>query len=322
MNTKYTVPLLFLSVCLIWGTTWFAMEVAVSSIPPIFATSLRFLIAAPILVTLTRWYRQPLMFPKGRRHWMVIVAVFYFAIPFTLMIFGEQYISSGLAAIIFANMPIAVMMTSTLFLGLNLGKHQIAGLLVAVVSLSVILKNEMNIGGASYLIGMSALSAAVMIHALMYVFVQKYCKDIPVLTYNTVPCFIASILLVIVSLLLEGAQPSTFSSESLLAVLYLGVFASVGGIVAYFKLNELSTPFTASLCFLLFPIVALMIAAWNTAQPISPLSIGLLLPLFAGILVTKTDKSFWALDLIFKQKMCSACRADAKALDLKVNSNL
>ncbi len=42
MNKKYLPALLFVSVCLIWGTTWLAMEFAVQTIPPIFATGLRF----------------------------------------------------------------------------------------------------------------------------------------------------------------------------------------------------------------------------------------------------------------------------------------
>ena len=128
MNKKYITLLLFCSVCFIWGTTWLAMEVAVETIPPIFSTGLRFLIASPILILLSKIFNQPLLFPKGSRKWTIIVAVFYFAIPFTLMIAGEMYISSGLASIIFANMPIVVMVMSTLFLGLRLSAHQFIGL--------------------------------------------------------------------------------------------------------------------------------------------------------------------------------------------------
>lgn len=123
-KNKLTI-LLFFSVCMIWGTTWFAMEVAVSTIPPLFATGMRFLIACPILIFLARVLNQPLLFPRGKEHWVIIVSIFYFAIPFTLMITGEIFISSGLASIIFANMPIAVMMTSTIFLGLRLAAHNI-----------------------------------------------------------------------------------------------------------------------------------------------------------------------------------------------------
>ncbi|MGR6862299.1 DMT family transporter [Aliivibrio salmonicida] len=301
MNNKYLSLLLFCSVCFIWGTTWLAMEIAVASIPPIFSTALRFLIASPILILLSKIFNQPLFFPKGKNKWMVIVAVFYFAIPFTLMIAGEMYISSGLASIIFANMPIAVMITSTLFLGLRLSPHQFAGLFISVGSLYLILSNELSIGGNNLLIGSAALALAVVIHAIMYVMVQKHCKDIQVITYNAIPSFIASLLLFITSFAFENVDVQSFSSSSLIAVSYLGVFASVGGIVAYFKLGQISTPFAASICFLIFPLVALSLSALTSGTVISEQSLMLLIPLLSGILLAKLPRNKLSLNLF---KMC------------------
>jgi len=300
MNAKSLVFLLFVSVCLIWGTTWFAMEVALHSIPPIFATALRFLLAAPLLVVLAKIFDQPLLFPKGKRQWILIVALLYFAIPFTLMIYGEQYISSGLASIIFANMPVAVMLMSGLFLGLRLATHQVVGLITAVLSLCLILGNEMQMGGQDYLIGTVALGLAVAIHAVMYVLVQKHCKDIQVLTYNAVPCFVASLFLFAVSAVGENIGIESFTWDSIAAVLYLGFVASVGGIVAYFKLGQVSTPFQASICFLIFPVVALVISASINGEMLSERSLLLMLPLLGGILLTKTPKQFFKIHNIVK----------------------
>lgn len=293
MHSKSFTLFLFFSVCLIWGTTWFAMEVALHSIPPMFATALRFLLAAPLLIILTKALNQPLLFPKGKRRWMLIVAIMYFAIPFTLMIYGEQYISSGLASIIFANMPIAVMLTSGLFLGLRLEKHQLFGLVLAVISLCLILSNEMELGGEDYLVGTLSLGLAVAIHAFMYVFAQKQCCDIQVLTYNALPCAIASLFLFAVSAIGENVDVSAFTWDSIAAVVYLGFIASVGGIVAYFKLGQVSSPFHASICFLIFPIVALFISSEVNDEMISSQSVILMLPLLFGILLTKVPKKFF-----------------------------
>lgn len=294
MNSKSLSFLLFISVCIIWGTTWFAMEVALETIPPIFATAMRFMLAAPLLAVLAKVFGQPLLFPRGKGKWILIVALMYFAVPFTLMIYGEQYISSGLASIIFANMPVAVMLMSGLFLGLRLASHQLFGLVVAVLSLSFILGTEMQLGGSDYIIGTVCLGMAVVIHAVMYVIVQKHCKDIQVLTYNAVPCLAASVLLFIVSLIGEHVDYQSFSMESVSAVAYLGLVASVGGIVAYFKLGQVSTPFQASICFLIFPVVALFISAYVNDEILSLQSMLLLAPLLAGILLTKTPKSVFA----------------------------
>lgn len=82
-KNKLTI-LLFFSVCMIWGTTWFAMEVAVSTIPPLFATGMRFLIACPILIFLARVLNQPLLFPRGKEHWVIVVSIFLFFYPIYL----------------------------------------------------------------------------------------------------------------------------------------------------------------------------------------------------------------------------------------------
>ncbi|CAH0536706.1 DMT family transporter [Vibrio marisflavi] len=287
MNNNKLMLMLFFSVCLIWGTTWLAMEIAVTSIPPIFATGLRFFIASPILICLSKVFKQPLMFPKGKQKWMFIIAIFYFAIPFTLMIAGEKYISSGLASVIFANMPIAVMITSMLFLGLRLSFHQYVGILMSVISLYVILSHELGISGDNLLLGAGALVLAVVIHAVMYVFVQKHCKDIKVITYNALPCYIASMLLFVTAFFTENIHFASFTLPSVLAVVYLGVVASVGGIVAYFKLGQVSTPFTASICFLIFPLIALLLSDVVTHKMMSHQSMLMLIPLLTGILLTK-----------------------------------
>ena len=280
-----------------------AMEIAVHTIPPILATGMRFLIAAPILVLLAKVFKQPLLFPSGKKKWMLITAVFYFAIPFTLMIFGEQYISSGLASIIFANMPIAVMITSSAFLGLRLARHQLVGLFIAVSSLCIILFNEMSIGGEDYIVGSMALAGAVIMHAMMYVMVQRHCKNIQVITYNALPSLIAAVLLFIVSFNFEEVNLAAVTFESLSAVIYLGIFASVGGIVAYFKLGQISTPFTASICFLIFPLVALSLSAVVSGASISQESIFMLLPLLSGIFLTKIPVEHIRIPLLRKESV-------------------
>lgn len=294
MNKKMFAFLLFVLVCLIWGTTWMGMKIAVETIPPIFATGVRFLIAAPILIVITRWLNQPLLFPKQQQKWMLFVTIGYFAIPFTLMIIGEQYISSGLAAIIFANMPITVMIASTFFLGLRLEAHQIVGLLMAVFSLLIILMNEMDVGGKDYLIGCLALGGALTMHTCMYVFVQKYCKDVSVLTYNALPNLIASILLLITSYFVENINIDSFSAQSISAVVYLGIIGSTMGCTAYFKLNQVFSPFSASICFLIFPLIALELSNVIYHHMISGISLLMLLPLLGGILLSKISKAFFA----------------------------
>lgn len=287
MNSKLKVSLLFLSVCFIWGTTWLAMEVAVKSIPPITATGLRFAIAAPLIVLLARFQGIPLLFPKGKGLEFILISLFYFAIPFTLMIFGEQFISSGLASIIFANMPVAVLALSVFIQKQRVSAHQLVGLVIALGSLVTIISNEMSVNSNGSMIGVIALIVAVLMHALIYTNVQTRCQGIHVLTYNALPCLMASVFLLITGFIMEAPQVETFSTLSLSAVVYLGSVAGIGGIMAYFQLNKLASPFQASICFLVFPVVALALDCLMNGRVLSQESLFLTLFLMVGVLLTK-----------------------------------
>lgn len=113
---KIIILLLFSLVSLTWGTTWIAMKIAVETIPPLFATGIRFLIASPVLIVLAYITKAPLLFPYGQRNFQVTISFFYFLIPFALMLYGGKYVSSSIASVIFANMPVVVLILSSFFL--------------------------------------------------------------------------------------------------------------------------------------------------------------------------------------------------------------
>lgn len=276
---------LFSAVALTWGTTWMAMKITVATVPPVFATGLRFLCAAPLLLLLARYKKAPLLFPPGQRGFQLCVMLFYFALPFTLMIYGERYTSSSLAAIIFATMPAAVLAASLLFLRERTSLQQLLGLTISLGALSTILWHETRDSGESQIQGILALVAAVLIHAVMYVQCKKRCAGISVLSYNALPCLGAGLILMLAGLA-EAPDVTTFAPQALLAIAYLGVVAGVGGILAYFALQQTAKPFQASLVFLVFPLIAIMLESKMNGSSISHESLLLLLPFLLGILLT------------------------------------
>lgn len=289
MNTRTYRNLLimglFSAVALTWGTTWMAMKITVATVPPVFATGLRFLCAAPLLLLLARYKKAPLLFPPGQRSFQLCVMLFYFALPFTLMIYGERYTSSSLAAIIFATMPAAVLAASLLFLRERTSLQQLLGLTISLGALSTILWHETRDSGESQIQGVLALVAAVLIHAVMYVQCKKRCAGISVLSYNALPCLGAGLILTLAGLA-QAPDVTTFAPQALLAIVYLGVVAGVGGILAYFALQQTAKPFQASLVFLVFPLIAIMLENEMNGSSVSHESLLLLLPFLLGILLT------------------------------------
>ncbi|MHA1066847.1 DMT family transporter [Enterobacter ludwigii] len=285
MHKNMVSFLLFIVVSLTWGTTWLAMQIAVESISPVLATGLRFLCAAPVLLCIAGITKMPLLFPPGERGFQCIVALFYFALPFTLMIYGEQFISSALAAIIFATMPAAVLVASVILLRQRTNLLQLTGLLMAILSLCGIVLLESNGDIESHTEGVIALMLAVVMHAIIYTQCKKRCSSLSVITFNALPCLFAGLLLSVSGIMLENGKFNAFSPAALGAVLYLGVVAGVCGILSYFELQKKAGAFQASLVFLVFPVIAICLESGFYGYVISMHSILLFFPLSMGLLL-------------------------------------
>ncbi len=89
---------MFLIVCLSWGTTWLGIKIAVESVPPLTSAGLRFLIAFPLFLCFAMVRREPILFPRESRWFFVFVTLSYFGVPYYLLNYGEMHVSSGLTA--------------------------------------------------------------------------------------------------------------------------------------------------------------------------------------------------------------------------------
>lgn len=281
-----TISMLFIMVALTWGTTWLAMRVAVETIPPVFATGMRFIFAAPFLIFIAWFTNKPLLFPRGERFFQFLISIFYFAIPFSLMIYGEVYVSSGLASIIFANMPVAVLIASVVFLNEKTNIRQLSGLIIATGALVAILQEESISATENHWQGVLALGLAVIIHAIIYTQCKKKSYVVSVITFNALPCFFAGLMLLALGFVFERPRVIEFSMYSIFSTLYLGAFAGVFGILCYFSLQQKAKAFQASLVFLIFPVIAISLESYIYGYAISMQSKLLIMPLAAGILIT------------------------------------
>ncbi|WP_337039889.1 DMT family transporter [Serratia marcescens] len=274
---------LFAAVSITWGTTWLAMKIAVETIPPFFATGLRFLFASPFLIAIAIFYNKPLLFPKGSRLFQILVCVFYFAIPFSLMIYGEESVSSSMASIIFSFMPVAIFITSYIMINERNSTIQFIGVLISMFSLVSIITHEIGSIGPQSWHGVVALVVAVTLHAIMYVQTKKRCLSLSVFTYNAIPCLGAGFLLTIFGYYFEGVNVNHFSEISIISVAYLGVVSGVFGIVAYFQLQKRVKPFHASSVFFVFPVIAIFLEDFVTGKAVSIITLVLFSLLLAGI---------------------------------------
>lgn len=278
---------LFIVVCFTWGTTWIGIKTAIETVPPILASGLRFLIAFPILLLVARIQGEPLLFPRSQRGLFFLIVACYFCIPYLLINVGEQSISSGLAAMLFSSMPVFILIFSAIVLGQPIRMVQMAGIILGFFALFQILREQGATFAYSSLMGALAILAAAIMHALCYVTTKRWGAAISVTTFNTLPCGIAGLILTILGVAIERPDVAAFSSQSIGALIYLGVIATSGGFLAYFYLLKQLNPVVLSFVFLIFPVVAVAVSSVVEGRPLAGLTAVYFVLLLAGFALTK-----------------------------------
>lgn len=260
---------LFLVVCLCWGTTWLGIKIAIESVPPLTSAGLRFLVAFPLFLVFSLFRHETILFPKNRIGFFIFVTVCYFSVPYYLLNYGEQYVSSGLTALLFSAMPVFIVIFSFFLQREKIYLSQIIGILVGFSSLLMVIRSQHMHIDFTALSGVVAILAAAIMHALCYVITKQKGSDIGVVTYNTLPIGIAGFGLFLVGLVTEHPDLSSITLHSWGAIVYLGTVASVGGFIVYFFLLKRLSPLILSFVFIIFPVFAIVIGAWYEDTPVS-----------------------------------------------------
>ena len=279
--------LMFLIVCLSWGTTWLGIKIAVESVPPLTSAGLRFLIAFPLFLCFAMVRREPILFPRESRWFFVFVTLSYFSVPYYLLNYGEMHVSSGLTALLFSCMPVFILIFSALFLRERIYFSQVVGIGIGFGSLYMIIKSQgLHLDHAEFFGVLAILTAAIM-HALCYVITKQKGSAISVITYNTLPIGIAGLMLYVAGLWFETPSFDSITLRSWSALFYLGLVASVGGFIVYFMLLKRLSPIILSFVFIIFPVFAVIIGAWYEGVAISRDLMLYSAILLAGFAITK-----------------------------------
>jgi drug/metabolite transporter (DMT)-like permease len=136
---KLPVVAAFAALCVIWSSTWLAIKVGLRDLPPISFVAIRFVIAVVVLVAVS--LGRVRLLPKQRSEWAVLAftGVLMFAMNYGLLFWGEQHVSSGLAAVLQATIPIFGMLFAHLLIPSEpLRWQRVAGALLAIGGVALI----------------------------------------------------------------------------------------------------------------------------------------------------------------------------------------
>lgn len=222
--------------------------------------ALRFGIAAVALLALVPVFKVRLgATPVERRLW-IVNALFTFCLCYGIVYWAEQWVPSGLMAVLFATYPLWVALLAHFAIpGERLRPGAVAGVLAGFVGVAVIFSEDFRaLGGPQVALAAAVSLLAPVMAAFASVAVKKWGSGIHPLSISAVPMGITALLVGPLAAVFEADRPITFDRPSVLALLYLSLFGSALTFTLYFWLLKRLPVSQLALFNYVTPIVAVL----------------------------------------------------------------
>lgn len=254
--------LAFALLAFIWGTTWLAIKFVVREMPPLSAAGVRFALAALLLAGVARWRGRSLSWRRLRptdRRLLLALSLLMFAVPYALIFYGEQFVTSALTAILFSSAPAFTLLFDSLRAGRNLLRGtRLGGLILAFAGILAIFLPRLS-GPPAELLGALAIVGAAAVSSWALVLAKHGAHDIDTLVGTTWQMAFGALWLLLAGLALERPQLASYSSPAVWGLLYLAVFGScVTFVLFYGLLKHMAAVQLSSLAFIT-PVVAVFV---------------------------------------------------------------
>jgi drug/metabolite transporter (DMT)-like permease len=278
----------FVALALIWGTTWGVIKIGLRSLPPLLFAAGRMLLAALLLIVLMRLLRVP--WPRARRTYGALMVVgALLATSFGAVFWSEQYVSSGLTAVLTSTSPLWTAGVAHLALRnerMTLGK--MLALAIGVAGTAILFGGRVRVAGTLGSLAVAVLALVPILWALASVTVKRELAGVPTITVTALQMLFGSAVLLIVALPLEAGRPITWDAGGLFALLYMAVVGSCMAFFLLFWLIQHVRVTTSSLFSLVTPAEAILFGAVVLRERLSlaqalgfvVITLGLLLYLF------------------------------------------
>jgi drug/metabolite transporter (DMT)-like permease len=262
----------WLLLCLIWGTTWYVIKIGLADLPPFSFAAARFVSAALIVLAVIRLQKIPL--PKTRRYWALLAAtgLLQFGFNYSMVFWSEQYISSGLAAVLQATIPAFGLLTARVHLPQEkITGRKIAAILIGVAGVATIFAEQLRVDNLTAFAGCAAVVAGALAAAEASVLTKRFGASLhpASLLLGQMACGLLPLLLI--GFLKEG-NPVNFrwTTAAIFSVLYLAVVGTIAAFWLYYWLLKRVESSAAMAIALVTPLVAVVVGALALGERLRP----------------------------------------------------
>ena len=273
--------LIWLILCLIWGTTWIFIKIGLNDLPPITFAAARFILAVLILLPVIWIYRLP--WPRSAAEWKLIglTGFLQFSLNYSSVFWAEQYITSGLAAVLQAMITVFGLLLAWIFLPAErITKLKVFAVCLGIVGVAVIFIEQLRVESVMAFAGCVAIVAGAYAAAQASILIKARGSALHPASLVCAQMICGLPAIVIYAIAAEG-DPFTFNWtwRAVGCVLYLTLLGTIAAFWLYYWLLSRIESTKAMMISLVTPLIAVLIGAIFLDERLPPQT------LFGGILI-------------------------------------
>jgi drug/metabolite transporter (DMT)-like permease len=247
---------LLLALALVWGNSFLFIKIAVSVIPPPWVVTLRMVIGGLLLLTLALTSKERAPRDLATLGNIAVVGILGTALPWLGQAWAQQFLDSGLTAVLNACTPVATLILAVLFGQERLQVNRVLGLALAVLGMLIVVGMEVRAGRSTPALVIALLSTWG--YALGAVLTRaRISGRVPAVWAAALQLVWGAALLGPVAWALEGPPPATLPASVAGALLALGLLGTGVAFQIYFVLLHRVGATNASMVTYVVPIVGL-----------------------------------------------------------------
>lgn len=278
----------FIALSLIWGTTWLVIKIGLDGMPPFLGVGLRFIAAGAIVVSIGFIKERKVTFSLALLKLTLIIGILMFTISYSAVYWAEQYISSGMASIMFSTLPFYVAAFAAIILkNERLNKLRVMGMIVGVAGTALIFSENLSVQNFIELMAHLAVFASPISAAFAVVITKKNIHNHNRYLLNGGSMLVGGITTLSIHFIFDGNAYLIWNINSIGALIYLTLIGSALAFSIHFWMLLHVEATTLSFVTIVSPVVALFLGYIILSENLSGLQFAGSALVIGGVLISE-----------------------------------
>jgi drug/metabolite transporter (DMT)-like permease len=268
-----TAYIAWVTVCLVWGTTYLGIRVALETIPPALVGGIRYVIAGAVLIGVLAARGEQL---PARAHWpgLALLGFLMICLGNGGVIWAQQWVPSGIAAVVVASSPFWMSAVEAFAPnGERFTRRVLVGLLIGFAGILALVWPELSAGGElgkQFAVGLVALQVACIGWSLGSAYSKRHARNENAFGAAALQMLFGGLMMLAIATGRGEWNELSFTARSLAAEIYLIVFGSLVGYTAFVYALKYLPVSTVSMYAYVNPVIAVVLGSVLLGEPFGP----------------------------------------------------